>query len=107
MTDEKWQVLIENAQKNFDNVRVYIEDLVVETSEGEVKQGSVDVLEFSNERGHFKIVRENKAIVLEKKMHFSHRQGDSARTEYVLSNTEKSHKIVAYIKDRYGDWKKL
>jgi hypothetical protein len=107
MTDEKWQVLIETAKKNFKNVTLRTEDLLGESAEGEVKQGTQDILEFENAQGSFRIVRENKPVVLEKKMHFSHRQGDSARTEYVFSETEFSHKIVVFMEDIQGEWQRI
>lgn len=107
MTDEKWQQLIDTAQKNFDEVSVQTEDLFIETGEGEVVAGNQDILEFTNARGHFRVVRENKPVLLEKKMHFSHRQTDAARTEYVFSDSEKSQKIIFYKEDLDGEWQKI
>lgn len=107
MNDERWQALIEQAKKNFSDVAVSTDDLIVETGDGLVKQGSIDVLEFTNDIGTFKLVRENRPVVLDKKMHYSHRQGDSARTEYVLSDTEFSHKLLFYKQDSSGDWREI
>lgn len=106
MIDERWNMLVEQAKKNFKDVSVYTEDLIAETQDGAVKNGTVDILEFTNSTGTFKIVRENRPVVLDKKMSYSHRQGDSARTEYVLSDTEFSHKVRFY-KDDLGDWIEL
>ncbi len=107
MNDEKWQALVQLALKNFDDVSYTTKDLLAETADGTVKQGSQDVLEFRNDNGHFRVVRENKPVVLDKKMHYSHRAGESARTEYTLSETEFSHKIQFYIEDDLGEWTKL
>jgi hypothetical protein len=107
MTDEKWQMLIENVKKNFSNVSISTEDLFAKTADGEVKQGTQDILQFENEQGRFRVVRQNKPVLLEKKMHFSHRQGDSARTEYKFSDTELSHKILVYKEDNMGEWQSL
>ncbi|MBU6447818.1 hypothetical protein KGQ24_03190 [Patescibacteria group bacterium] len=107
MNNEHWNALVEQAKKNFSDVAVSTEDLTVETGEGFVKQGSIDVLEFTNDAGTFKLVRENRPVILDKKMHYSHRQGDSARTEYVLSDTEFSHKLLFYKQDDYGDWHEI
>ena len=107
MTDEKWQALIENVKKNFSEISLNTEDLFAKTSEGEVRQGTQDILEFKTPQGRFKIVRENKPVLLEKKMHFSHRQGDSARTEYKFSGSELSHKIFIFKEDDMGEWQAL
>jgi len=108
MNDEKWEALIEQIKTKFGEVELYTEDLLVETGGDTVKQGTQDILEFYGEDlGNIRIVRENKPVLLDKKMHFSHRQGDSARTEYVFSDTEFSHKIAVYREDQNGEWRKL
>jgi len=107
MNDEKWQLLIEQVKAKFGDVSLHTEDLLVETADGVVKQGTEDILEFENDIGRFQIARENKPVLLDKKMHFSHRQGDSARTEYVFSENELSHKLVIYKEDQNGEWRKL
>lgn len=107
MNDEKWEALIEQVKTKFGPVELHTEDLLVETGTELVKQGTQDILEFTTEMGNIRIVRENKPVLLDKKMHFSHRQGDSARTEYVFSDTEFSHKIFVYREDQNGDWRKI
>ena len=107
MTEEKWQQLVELAKQNFEDVSLETEDLFVETGEGDVVAGTQDILAFTNQRGKFKVVRENKPVLLDKKMHFSHRQGDAARTEYTFSDSEKSHRIFFYMEDKSGEWQKI
>ncbi len=107
MTDEKWEQLVEIAQKNFQFVKLKTEDLVMDTPEGPQKQGTQDILEFENPAGKFQVVRENKPVVLEKKMLYSHRQGDTAHTEYKLSETELSHKIRVYKEEGFDDWEEV
>lgn len=100
MTDDRWQEFIESAEDKFTNVGVTIENN---------DNGSNNVVEFtlpaSGDR--FKVVRENRPVVLEKKQHYSHRAGDTARTEYILSDTEFSHKVKVYKEDNYGDWEEI
>jgi hypothetical protein len=107
MNNERWEALVQQAKKNFKDVSLENADLNVETADGLVNQGTEDILTFTNENGRFMIVRENKPQVLDKKMHFSHRQGDSARTEYTFSDTELSHKIRMYMEDDMGEWQEL
>ena len=102
MTDERWEQFVESSQERFQNVSLTEEDLLDPT--GNEVQGTANVLEFSMPNiGHFRVVRENKPVVLEKKMHYSHRQGDTAQTEYVLSDTEFSHKVRVY-KEVDDEW---
>ncbi len=107
MTDERWEQLVDMAKKNFRNVELLTEDLVVSTADGPQVQGTRDVLTFDTDKGRFQLVRENRPAVLEKKMHYSHRQGDTAQTEYKFSDTEFSHKLRVYQEDDMGDWQEV
>lgn len=107
MTDERWEEFVESAMKNFDDVTLTKENLEVETDQGIEVRGTEDVLEFQNEAGRFRLVRENRPVVLEKKEFYSHRAGDTARTEYKFSETEFSHKLRVYRENRYGDWEEI
>ena len=107
MTDDKWQQLVEIAKKQFKNVQLSAEDLIVTTADGEQKRGTKDILVFENPMGKFKLVRENKPVVLEKKEFFSHRAGDTARTEYKFSATEFFHKLLVYKEGDYDEWEEV
>ncbi len=107
MQDERWQQLIEMAKQNFKNVELTTEDLVLETAEETVFSGTRDVLQFQTPQDTFKLIRENRPVVLEKKQHYSHRPGDTARTEYKLSDTEFSHKLRVYKEDLNGEWEEI
>jgi hypothetical protein len=107
MTDEKWEQLVDIAQKNFQHVKLRREDLVMETPDGPQNQGTQDILEFENPGGRFQVVRENRPMVLEKKTLYTHRPGDTAHTEYKLSQTEFSHKIRVYKEQGFDDWEEI
>lgn len=107
MIEEKWQQLVEMAKENFENVQVLKEDLTVDTEDGPQKRGTQDILIFENAAGRFKLVRENKPVMLEKKEHISHRAGDTARTEYKFSETEMSHKLKVYKELGFDDWEEI
>ncbi len=100
MTDERWEEFIETAKQQFQEVRVSSE-------RGEEADETIDVVTFELAKQVYKIERQNRPVVLEKKQHYSHRQGDTARTEYVLSDTEFSHKIKVYKENMYGDWEEV
>lgn len=108
MQDERWQQLVEMIRKNFKNVSLHSEDLILETADGPIKQGTQDVLVFDHlSMEKYKLVRENKPVVLEKKQHFSHRMGNTARTEYKHSDSEFSHKLRVFKEVGFDEWSEV
>jgi len=108
MQDERWQQLVEMARTHFKNVRLSKEDIIVATEDGPQKRGTQDVLLFDHPSGDkYKLIRENRPVVLEKKQHFSHRMGDTARTEYKHSDTEFSHKLRVYKEVGFDEWDEI
>ncbi|HYV33250.1 MAG TPA: hypothetical protein VE973_00165 [Candidatus Limnocylindria bacterium] len=107
MQDEKWQQLVEAAQKHFKNVSLTLEDLIMDTQDGPIKSGTQDVLIFENPSGRYRLIRENKPVVLEKKELYSHRAGQSAQTQYKFSETEFSHKLKVYKEVDFDEWEEV
>ncbi len=107
MQDEKWQELIATAKKNFHGVMLSREDLIMDTQDGPIKSGNQDILIFENPGGRFKIVRENKPVVLEKKELYSHRAGQAAQTHYKFSDSEFSHKLRVYKEVDFEEWQEI
>lgn len=107
MTDERWLQFIELAEEQFDNVAVSREDIMVQTEDGPVARGSIDILLFEKDGEYYKLERENKPLILEKKEHYAKRATDTARTEYVLSETEFTHKLRVYRENMNGDWEEI
>jgi hypothetical protein len=107
MTNEKWEEIVLMVQKNFKGAKLSTEDLVEDSPEGPVKQGTQDVLEFSNSSGHFKLVRENRPMILEKKELYSTRAGQSAQILYKKSETEFSHKLRVFKEEDFDEWEEV
>lgn len=108
MQDERWQQLVEMVKKHFANVSLHTEDLIIETPDGPVKQGTKDVLELDHpDSSRYRLVRENRPVVLEKREHYTHRMGATAKVEYKHSKTEFSHKLRVYKADRLGEWEEI
>ena len=108
MQEEKWQQLVEAAQRHFKYAKLTNEDLILETPDGPQKQGNQDVLVFEHPSGDkYKLVRENRPVVLEKKELYSHRAGQTAQTQYKFSETEFSHKVRVYKEDGYDEWDEI
>ena len=80
MLQEKWEQIVEAAQKHFKGAKLTHEDLIMETPDGPQKKGTQDILEFEHPDGsRYRLVRENHPLVLEKKELYSHRAGQSAQ----------------------------
>jgi len=108
MQDDKWEGLKEELHRKFQVEDEHFEDLVVETADGPVVSGKVEVLIFPTPLGRIKLTRESKPVVLDKKEFYSHQQGKAARVEYTFSETEFSHKIKAYKwNDDNEEWKEI
>lgn len=101
MNTEQWEQLVERLQSNFPGAKVFTEDL-----EG-VENGKAEIVEFNAPHGRFRIVRENRPLVLEKKLHYSHRPGDTARAEYKFSDTEFTHKLRVYKESNDYEWEEV
>lgn len=107
MIEEKWQDLVTTAQKHFKNVSLTREDLIMESKDGPIVAGTQDILVFENPAGRFKVIRENRPVVLEKKEVFSHRAGQAAETHYKFSDTEFSHKIRVFKEVDFDEWEEI
>ena len=107
MTDERWQQFIELAKDQFDNVEVSTEDLLVQSIDGPEVRGSVDILVFERGGDTYKLKRENRPLVLERKEHHAKRATDTTQVEYKFSTTEFSHKLHVYKETDSGDWDEI
>jgi hypothetical protein len=72
------------------------EDLMMDTQDGPVKQGTAEFMVMETPMGRVKLAFEKKPLVLDKKFIYSHRAGQAARTEYVFSDKEFTYKLRAY-----------
>jgi hypothetical protein len=109
MTNEQWEQFVERAKEKFDSVTIREDDWEIQDDGMSRAKGTLDTLEFyhPDTDDHYRIIRQNTPLVLAKKMHYSHRQGDTARAEYITSDKEFSHKIVVYKEDDFGDWQEV
>lgn len=110
MTPERWQQIKNTVKKQFVLEDEGREDLLVNTAEGQVKQGEAEFVIFESPAlgGRTKLQFQKKPRVEEKKFHYSHRQGDSARVEYKFSETEMVYNFKAYKWDEgEEEWKEI
>jgi len=108
MTPERWEEIKNTVRKNFSIEDEGTEDLLQETADGTVKQGEAEYLVFESPLGRTKLALQKKPRVEDKKYHFSHRGGDSARVEYKFSESEFVYSLKAYKWDDPADeWKEM
>lgn len=108
MDIDKWEQLKEEIGRKFKVLEHKTEDLIVHTQDGEIKNGTADVLILETPMGQVKLSFETRPVVMDKKFIFSHRAGQAARTEYEYSDTEKSYKLRAYKWDDLNEeWKEI
>lgn len=107
MTDERWQQFVELAKDQFQNVEISTEELMVQSMDGPEVRGSVDILIFQRNGDTYKLMRENRPVVLERTEHHAKRATDTARIEYKFSDTEFSHKLRVFKETDSGDWDEI
>lgn len=96
MDIDQWQVLKEKVTSKFPAEEEGVEDLIMDTKDGEVKQGTAEFVVITTPLGRVKLSFQKRPLVLDKKFIVSHRAGQDARTEYTFSDTEFTYKLRAY-----------
>ena len=108
MSPEKWEEIKMMATKQFEVEDEGVEDLLVETADGPVKQGTAEFVIFKSPMGRTKLQFQTKAKLEGKEYHFSHRAGTSARVEYKFSEDEVVHTFKVYKYDDLDDeWSEI
>ncbi|MDP2933306.1 MAG: hypothetical protein Q8N81_04205 [bacterium] len=108
MTLDRWEQLKENIKRRFKVLEESAGDLIVGTADGDIKQGEREVLEVQTPVGKIRLLCEIRPVVLEKKLHYSHRQGQSSQAEYKFSETEKTCKLrLLRWNELEDDWQEI
>ncbi len=102
MTDEKWEQLKENLLSKFSTATVFREPYLEHGEE----RGVSEVVEFESPQGLMRVVRNSKPKVLDKTFHYTHRPGDTARVDYVVSDSEFTHTLRVY-REVGGEWEEM
>lgn len=109
MSPERWQEIKNTVKKQYPDAEIGQEDLMIETADGLVKQGVAEFLIFENPAlGRVKLAFQKKPRLEEKKYHYSHRQGTTAKVEYKYSEQEMVYTFKAYQWDEEEEkWKEI
>ena len=102
MTPEKWQTIVGNIKDKFsveDNGNVHLDD-----------EGGVDIefIEFHGPLGRMRLEYVSKPVILDKKTTYSRRIGSETKVDYIYSEEDKSHQMMAYKwSDEKDDWEEI
>lgn len=111
MTEEKWQQIKSMVQKNYQvleesNLPIMIKSDTDDLAEKKI--GDKEMLIFLGPSGKIKLEYTIKPVVLERKEHYSHRQGANSKTEYIYSDSEFTRRMEAYQWSKTNDeWQKI
>lgn len=94
MSPDKWEEIKDMAKKHFE---------VLESGKSENGDVVIDELIFNGPLGKIKLQFISQPLVLSKKVTCSKRIGDTAKVDYVTSDTEKTNRLVAYKWDNPSD----
>ena len=107
MTEERWSEIKDRIKEKFKVWEEKTEDLKIKTGlTEEQKIGDKEIIIFEGPRGKTKLEYIVKPVILEKKEHYTKRMGTSARTEYILSDTEFVRRLEAFIWQD-NNWQKV
>lgn len=107
MTQEKWSEIQDMVREKFTVLEEKTEPLEFVTDiDGKQKIGDKEILIFDGPMGKTKLEYIIKPVVLDKKEHYTNRVGSKTRSEYVLSDTEFTRRLEAYILEN-NIWQKI
>ena len=96
MNDDRWRDLLGDIKLKFEIESQEIGDYLVRTPSGsEVKQGEIEAVIFKGAMGKMKLERISRPKILDRKVHAHKRKADGW-VEYITSEEEKSHEVLAY-----------
>ncbi|EKD55977.1 MAG: hypothetical protein ACD_58C00324G0009 [uncultured bacterium] len=108
MTEEKWENIKSMVKDKFPDVKCTIEPIEHKIGLTESQKiGQKDVLIFNSPIGKIKLEYLIKPVIIDKKEHYSKRMGATAKTEYILSESEFSRHMDAYKLNDYNEWEKI
>lgn len=102
MMPEKWKTILGNIKDNFsveDEGNFHIDE-----------DGGVDIeyIEFNGPMGKIRLEFIIKPVILDKKTIYSNRIGSETKVNYVYSEDEKSHTLMAYKwSEESDDWEEM
>ena len=101
MNDRRWDALLSEIEIKFGFKKK-------SKTPAEPGPGEIEVVEFEGPAGLMRLERVSRPIVLDKKMHYSKRIGSQPVSEYVYSETDRSHRVrLLSWNRREGGWREV
>jgi hypothetical protein len=94
MSPDKWEEIKDMTKRNFE-----VLDLTRKEDDGVITEELI----FNGPLGKMKLEFVSRPLVLSKNVHYSKRMGDTAKVDYVTSDTEKTNTLFAYKWDVSSD----
>ncbi len=108
MNDEKWNNLIDSLETKFGGLEKSVINKKELSFAGKEIITTVEQIIFDSPMGKMKIERTTRPAILDKKIHYSHTSNSRGNTEYIYSETEKSHQVKLYKKmPGENDWQEI
>jgi len=96
MQDDKWDDLIDSLEMKFGKVDRKHRSTITTDDVGHEIKNDEEWIEFESPLGKMKLIRVTRPMIIDKKFHYTHTGGSKGKVEYVLSDTELSHKVTLY-----------
>ncbi|MDD5693137.1 MAG: hypothetical protein WC437_00645 [Patescibacteria group bacterium] len=108
MQDDKWGDLIDDLETKFGELNRKIQTSISEDDTGHEVKTTEEWVEFETPMGRMKLSRITRPMIIDKKFHYTHSAGGRGKVEYVMSDTEKTHKTKLYKwDDLKDDWQEV
>lgn len=108
MQDEQWENLLDNLEIKFGKLERKNKSFTQTDDVGHEIKNDEEWVEFDTPMGKMKLSRVTKPMILDKKFHYTHTSGGKGKVEYVLSDTEKSHRVTLYQwNDMNNEWQEV
>ncbi len=96
MQDEQWENLLDSLEIKFGKLNRKQQTTTRTDDVGHEIKSDEEWVEFETPMGRMKLSRVTRPMILDKKFHYTHTGGSKGKVEYILSDTEKSHKVTLY-----------
>lgn len=108
MQDEKWENLLDNLEIKFGKLERKKQKSISTDDVGNEIKNEEEWVEIETPMGKMKVARITRPLITDKKVHYTHSGGSRGKIEYILSDTEKSHKVVLSKWDSLkSDWQEI
>jgi hypothetical protein len=101
MNDQRWEEVLKRLDRQFGGLEFD------ETEEEETRTVTESVV-WTSPQGRMKLTRTTRPLVVDKKLHYSHRIGGGSNVEYVYSKTESTSRIRLFRwSGTTSDWEEI